>query len=185
MGYTHSKAFFAAIMKYGYDNLIYEELYQIEGDDDEVIAELNKLEVAAIIEHGTLYPNGYNLNAGGDCKNTHPSTREKLRQINLGRVHTPESRAKISQNNARIWLGKPRSNEMKKAVSKKLMGHPVSAETRAKQSLARIGKEPWNKGKTGTKTPEQLAKQAEIGRRSLHNRWHVDRGIVNPECSLC
>jgi len=62
-----------ALRKYGFKAFTVEVL-----DDETDIDKLNKLEMQAIIEHGTLYPAGYNLTAGGDgVSGPHSAKRTK------------------------------------------------------------------------------------------------------------
>ena len=63
---------------------------------------------------------------------------------------------KISESNKQSWknnpnqgrTGVPLSEDSKKQLSEKLMGHYVSKETRVKISLSGLGRTPWNKGLT-------------------------------------
>ena len=71
-----------------------------------------------------------------------PETREKMRKAQLGHKHSPETLAKMR---------KPRSEQARKNISK-----------------ARIGKSPWNKGKTGvysSKTIEKI-RVANLGKKT-------------------
>jgi group I intron endonuclease len=147
-GYRQSSYFFNAINKYGFKNFTLEILHTVKSNSLNILIEqLNELEVVEISLNNTTYPNGYNIQAGGNCGAVSEYTREKIRQKLLGKKHTPERRLN--------------------------------------QSLARLGKEPWNKGKTNTKTPELLKAQGEIGKRSTHTRWHVNRGVTNLTCQYC
>ena len=53
---------------------------------------------------------------------------------------------------------RPITEAVKKRISKKLKGHIVSSETRQKMSAKKIGKSPWNKGKTFTNTNAKRVK---------------------------
>jgi hypothetical protein len=65
-----------------------------------------------------------------------PEFCERLRQVNLGKTHTAEARAKIgAASRGRVM---PASHGAK--VSANRMGHAVSAETRAKLRQANLGK---------------------------------------------
>lgn len=63
---------------------------------------------------------------------------------------------KISESNIKSWQNNPSqgrtgvslSEESKKKLSEKLMGHSISQESRIKIGLAVLGREPWNKGLT-------------------------------------
>lgn len=65
-----------------------------------------------------------------------PEMRERLRQVNLGKTHTAEARAKIgAASKARTWTAETRA----KFIASR-MGHAVSAETREKLRQANLGK---------------------------------------------
>lgn len=72
---------------------------------------------------------------------------------NSNGMHSEETRKKISENNARIWKDKKFSEEHK-----------------LKLSLARKGKEPWNKGKKGVYTEEQLKRISEKTKEALKSK---------------
>jgi group I intron endonuclease len=89
-----------------------------------------------INEYNTLSPNGYNISpkGGHGCKDcwSEQSKNKLIGHPNWLKHQTPESRAKISKNNAKTMLGKHHSNEAKE-----------------KNRNAHLGKIPWNKGKKG------------------------------------
>lgn len=68
-----------AVQKYGKDNFKIEELTKASSQE-----ELDLLENKAIIDHNTLFPNGYNLMTGGNGG---------------GRVWSQESKQKLSKTN--------------------------------------------------------------------------------------
>lgn len=62
-------------------------------------------------------------------------------------------------------------------------GAIVSEETRKKQSLARLGKTPWNKGKTGYHTAGRIVSEEEKIKHSTAmlgkhkgKHWHIENG---------
>ena len=77
------------------------------------------------------------------------------------------------------------SKEARQKISQKLKGIKHTPERRLNQSLARLGKEPWNKGKKMNWPTGRKQQQAEIGRLSLHTRWHTNRNIVKEDCRYC
>lgn len=185
-GYSHSTAFYNAILKYGYINLKLEILYEVTSESTtELIAILNQLEVRSISKHNTIYPNGYNLNTGGDNKNNHPVTREKLRLLNTGKRHSLATRLKISQNNGRANLGKPRPKETCEKIRQTMTGRKYDALRRANISKATMGRVPWNTGIKMQVTPERSKTQSDRVRLSLHKRWHLNKDVVSPNCTLC
>lgn len=89
--YGLSTALGKAIKKYGWDSFKKEVLVE-----NLSLEEANQLEQDLISELNTIVPNGYNLQPGGENKETHPQTRELLRQRQKEK-DTPEWRAKISK----------------------------------------------------------------------------------------
>lgn len=59
------KAVYGALLKFGVNSIKIEIIEQFETTDD-ITDKLNKLEIKYIKEFNSIYPNGYNLNAGGD-----------------------------------------------------------------------------------------------------------------------
>jgi hypothetical protein len=147
-GYNQSTYFYNAIRKYGFKNFSTETLHAIDEESlDILLIRLNELECLEIQANNTIYPNGYNIQTGGNVGAVSLETREKIRQKLLGIKHTPERRLN--------------------------------------QSLARLGKEPWNKGKKMDWSKERRELQANIGGKSLHNRWHTKRDIIKEGCIFC
>jgi hypothetical protein len=86
-------------------------------------------------------------------------TREKLRQANVRRFEDPAERERIGSRTR----GQTLSPEHRAALSRANTGKKHSPETLAKLRAAKAGK------------PS----------RPMHNRWHVNRGIVKPDCIFC
>ena len=156
-----------AIRKYGLDAFEVECLAHT--DDYE---QLLQMEIAAIKEHGTLFPYGYNISEGGQgsrraCSETTRakiSARTKGRKAwNLGKKLGPlseDQKIKLSERSAR--KGKPAINR----------GIPWSEETRQKMK-SRV---PWNKGKkTGPMSEEQKQKIAETVSKVRATRFWSSR----------
>jgi hypothetical protein len=62
------------------------------------IEELDFYEIKYINEFNSLVPNGYNLESGGSLNKTHSEeTKQKLREINLGKTLTEEQKSNISK----------------------------------------------------------------------------------------
>lgn len=117
-----------------------------------------QLEVAYIeffLEQGCELTNG---TLGGEDppsmlgKKHSPEARAKISQRNRGRKHSLEEREKQSAR----CKGIKRSPEACAAVSAGLVGRKVSEETRAKLRISCRGHIPWSKGKTFS--PEYRAK---------------------------
>lgn len=67
-------------------------------------------------------------------------TRQKIGKASASRRHTAIAKAKVGC----FWKGRKRG--------------PLSDEHRAKLKAAKLGKSPWNKGKSGIYSPETIAK---------------------------
>lgn len=103
-------------------------------------------------------------------KGNRPSdaTRLKMSQtrLNLGPVHTAEGKKKMSDSKMGTrnpMYGKTHSEEARKNISSKLRGVPKSESAKA------------NMKEASKKTLP----------RAIHVRWHINRGISNPDCALC
>jgi len=83
------KAFYAAIKKYGWDNFTHEILQ----DGILSLTEAQAAEVCMIESHGTLWPNGYNLTAGGEGVEQSNASREARRTA--WAMRSPEYREAI------------------------------------------------------------------------------------------
>ena len=91
-------------------------------------------------------------NADVSSKSMLRKRSEKLK----GKKRSDETRKKLSESNKKAWknnpnigrTGVPLSDESKKKLSNKMMGHFVSEETRKKIGQCGIGRVPWNKGMT-------------------------------------
>lgn len=85
--------------------------------------------------------------------------------------HSEETKQKIRENNAHYWQGKKRPGVGKK-ISAKLKGRPNLAlkgqkfPGRKNSGQFSKGIEPWNKGKTGVYTPEQIRHISEGTKRN-------------------
>lgn len=119
-------AFYSAIKKYGWSNFKHEVLV-----DDLTLPEANDWERFYVFIENTLSPNGYNLKTGGD-KGTHSEeTKLKMSMSAKGRLHSIETREKISA------INRSQSEETKYKRAASLRGQKRSPETKEKMSLAR------------------------------------------------
>lgn len=145
-----------AMAKYGFDKFTFEVI-----DNGSSIEELNKKEESHIDKLDSLHPNGYNMDNGGNNKNTSEVTRKKMSESrkkflsnkenhpNWGKHLSKETRDKIGV----VHKGKTISNEQKLHFSKNYSGenHPMfgktfSIETRDKMSKSKKGKKNPNLG---------------------------------------
>jgi|SRR5271157_4543078 len=108
--------FYRALRKYGPGVFVKQVLSTAETVDE--VNNLERLWIILLRANDRTY--GYNVTVGGE----HP-------------VHTEETKKKISQ----IQIGQRHSEEHKRNTSRGLMGHSVSAETRAK--IAAKTKQRW------------------------------------------
>jgi len=72
-----------------------------------------------------------------------PDTIRKMKEAAKGRHNSVEARRKMSESHGggKSWhCGKPKSEAVKKKISKKLMGHPVSKETVEKVRATKLKK---------------------------------------------
>ena len=155
------------------DQFIDKEIQKIgwEGNFDYFILEenlpvelLNERERYWIKKFDCVHPNGYNLTHGGqDHHEITEETRfklreaairqerkpltaeqlERLRRANLGKKQSPETRAKKRATALAKGIRPPVMYGADNPNYKK----DFSEETRAKMRAAKVGKEPWNKGK--------------------------------------
>lgn len=120
-GYKHSPHFYAAIKKYGWDNIKHEVLFdnltkeQAEQKEVELISTYNS----------TNREYGYNSDSGGNVNRYHnEETKQKIRNAHLGMKHTQETKDKISalKKGNKNRLGQHQSSECKKKLSKYFKG---------------------------------------------------------------
>jgi group I intron endonuclease len=147
-GYKHNTYFYRAILKYGWENIKHEILY--EGLTKERACDL---EIQLIDKYDATNPSkGYNTSTGGECGSlgVHPSkeTREKLRKKATN--PSKETRKKMSEARKGKKLPEYWKQHIKEGKSK------ISLETRKKLSEARKGKKlsEETKRKIGQKTKE-------------------------------
>ena len=127
------KAFYAAIQKYGWDNFLHEVLYD---HLDEVSA--REKEIALICEYGSMVPYGYNLTPGGDRGPQTAEAIEKRRQKAIGRLHTEETKRKMSETHT----GRKRSLAHCAAIR----AQAATDTAKANRSAAHSGMVWWNNG---------------------------------------
>lgn len=115
-GYKHSPHFYAAVQKYGWDNITHETL--AEGLTQE---EAEELEIALInIHRSTDRRFGYNTDRGGST----------------GPKHTEETKAKIGEaNKRRLW-----SDEARAKLRASKLAHPTPPEAARKIAEANRGR---------------------------------------------
>jgi group I intron endonuclease len=133
-------------------------------DREGLVSELNRLEKDTILRRGSFGPGGYNMDSGGLNRVVSAETkarlkesrrgqkpyvrtdamRRALRQANLGKRLSPETRLKLSM----AAMGKPAWNKGKRYKTR-----PCTESRRRLISLAQMGSKNHNFGKT---TPESV-----------------------------
>lgn len=119
-----------AIKKYGKENFLFDVIYQSQD-----IEHSKKMECYFILEYNSLVGHGgYNIESGGDGKQTSELTKKKLSEAHLGKKLSDEHKKKISESAKK----RKQSEESKRKLS----------ETRKKLiSDGDLTVSAWNKGK--------------------------------------
>lgn len=108
-GYCGNEYFWRAIQKYGWEEGFSHEYWEVPTEEA-----MKQCEKDMIAFFNTKSPNGYNLTTGGDgCNDPCEATRELLRQAHLDKPKSDDVKKAISAGNK----GKPKSNEHKKSLS--------------------------------------------------------------------
>jgi group I intron endonuclease len=126
---TSSTVLSNAIRKYGAKSFEFVLLESCNSVD-----EANNREIYWIENLNTLAPSGYNLKTGGG--NGFPCAESRLR---MSQSHMGQSRKLSEEHKRKIGLpkiGKPRSVETRKKISKALTGISLSEERKRNMSLA-------------------------------------------------
>lgn len=106
----HHNYFHNAIAKYGKEVWKYEVLFETNGTREDVKRALNEKERFYIQELNTLYPNGYNMNDGGDSPTKVIdevrqliSEKQKGNTYRLGAILSEDEKKKISLGVKEAW----------------------------------------------------------------------------------
>lgn len=130
-----------AILKYGWDNI--QHIVLMDNLSKEVACECEKYLIAKYKTQDRRY--GYNISNGGEgnCGYTHTKEAcERLRQANLGKCLSEETKRKISNSmvGKNTWQkGRKLSQETRDKLSVRRKGHIVTQETRDKISRTNTG----------------------------------------------
>ena len=154
-GYGYSKTqpkFYNAIKKYGWDSFTHEILFE-----NLTFEKANQKEIELIAFYNSC-EDGYNISTGGSGNPGHEVTPEMRKQMSIahaGQVSWTRGKPLSDTHKYNLslaHLGKntgERSLETRKKISEGLKGKPKSEEAKRRMSEASLGREPWNKGKTG------------------------------------
>ena len=149
-GYKRSTLFYRAILKYGWDNIKTEILF--ESDNYDLL--LNKEEYYIKKYQSNNKNLGYNIESGGTkgalgLKRSR-KTLEKMRQANLGKIMP---------------------NEVKEKISKSLKGRKFTEEHSKKKSLSQTGEKNHRYNKKAS--AETKKKMSESQRKGKDHEWSV------------
>lgn len=137
-GYIGCDAFYAAIMKYGWDNFVHEVLETGLSYDEACEKECFYIEKY----HSLTTEWGYNLATGGNANKVMPEeTKRKISHSLAGRKgtpHTEESKRKLSEARRGKKMP-PRSEAYRKKLSVILTGRTFSPEHCANISRSKMG----------------------------------------------
>src|SRR5574343_290019 len=98
-----------AIKKYGIENFLFEIIRS-----EVPIEQINDVEIQCITENNCKVPNGYNITDGGKGRSGYTcstETRLKMKEAQLGKKHSEESKRKMSESS------KNPSQETRKKIS--------------------------------------------------------------------
>lgn len=152
-GYQKQSYFHNAILKYGWDNIRHEILFtdltKEQAEEKEILL------IALYKSNNRKY--GYNVENGGNVNKVSDETKLKLHNANIGKHHTKETCKKLSMLEKTRWQ---------------------NDEYRQNQVNKRLGKEPWNKGKTTPASTREKQRQAKLNKYVGANHWNSKK-IIN------
>jgi group I intron endonuclease len=197
MGYEGKRLLYRAIRKYGEDGFDVKPLV-IVGTKEE----MDRYEIGLIKAWDLTNPEkGYNITLGGGGSlgvKFSKETRAKMSKAREGKTMSEENRLKfierIKGNKFALGrkmskehldkiiathLGAKRSDEAKRRMSEAHLGKTQSEETKKKRANANRGQ------KRSEESKRRISEALKGNATASHVRWHVSRGITNPECKLC
>lgn len=176
-----------AILKYG------EEAFSIETIETVANVDLaNDAERRYIAEIKTAWPDGYNMNDGGEARGGFAwseETKAKMRAAASGREILPETRVKLSAAVKARWSDPEyrnrvhQGNQSPECMAKRqfhgrrtglkyggqMLGKKHTAEARAKMSAAQMGRPAWNKGRVASDAEREVLRMRAA--KALEARW--------------
>jgi group I intron endonuclease len=105
----------------------------------------------------------------------------KISIANMGYKPTKETLIKISN----ALTGRKLSDEHKKKTSNTMKGIVFSPEHRRNLSIANTGRVYSEAARRNMSEAHKGKPRSEKQKFADHKRWHVNRGIINPDCLLC
>ncbi|AGE52716.1 GIY-YIG catalytic domain-containing endonuclease [Paramecium bursaria Chlorella virus OR0704.2.2] len=141
-----------AIQKYGWEKVKI-DWYEVPDED------LNKHEELMVEVLGTLSPGGYNLReGGGSTGKMSEETKQKIREVNLGKTLSEEAKQKLSDANS--------------GEENPMFGKNHTEESKQKMKEAKTGEKCYMFGKEHTEETKQKMKKAQSGDKN-HNSKKV------------
>lgn len=191
-GYGDTK-FGRAIRKYGKEKFEYVILWELEYEDKiELIYNLNILEEIEIgVRNLTDSNYGYNTKMGG-FNGTFKHTEEAIEKIRES-SRRPNSgqfiKGQIGINLGRTWKNteeykKRHSEIMKKSYISTGRKSGMFGKKQSEESRKKISESLMNRFH-GPMTEKNKLKIKEIGRIARHKQWHVNRNMINKNCTYC
>ena len=154
-GNSYNNYLLFSIEKYGFEAFEVDEEFDIAYSKEE----LDELEIKYIKEFNCIIPNGYNISYGGSSGKHSETTKQKLREINLGKHHTEESKKKMSESRK---------------------GRVFSEEHRRRLSEAEKGEKNHNYGKHLSEETKQKIREAVSGENNpMYGKGEERRGLKN------
>ena len=156
-GYTQNVAFYNAIKKYGWKNIIHQILFENLSREEAIQKEIELIERY----NSTNKKYGYNITKGGDGtlgQIMSQETRNKISQAKKGHIVTEETRQKIREKvsgEKHHNYNKKLPLEVREKISQAHKGMKFSDEHKKNLSISHKGKTPCNKGKNISETTRQ------------------------------
>jgi len=114
-----------------------------------------------------------------------PEAIEKIRQKNIGRKASVETRRKMSISNGRYWLGKKHSPEAIEKRRQKILGTKRSDESKENQRIRMLGENNPFYGETHTPEAKEKIRQSKLNKTpeqmlGTYIRFHISRMGYEP-----
>ena len=173
-GYKECPKFYNAIQKYGFQNFTVQIL-----KDNLTLEETNYWETYYINFYNTQSDKyGYNLSSGGSNPIPSQETREKMRQVRLGYVHSEETKEKMRQSHLNKKFTEEHKQHLSQAAKKRTVqsmeGKHHTEET--KKTIGRKNGKPVMCVETGIIYPSSKQACRQLGLKSNH----INDCINNP-----
>lgn len=163
LGYKKQDYFYKAILKYGWDNITHEILYEKLSKE-----EAENIEIKLIKEYkSNIREFGYNISNGGNSKGTHSKeTKKKMSDKHKGELN-PMYGVKSPMT------GKKHSKETKIKISNKLKGnknalgmkHSEDSKRKMGETKRKNGFKPWTTGRGHTEKSKEKMRESNSFRR--------------------